>query len=143
MSSHREQTLIDSPLEVTWDLVAKPSRYPSWWPRIIEVDGQRFEEGDEFVQVIKDPSGTRRSNFLIERRDELRQLRMSCQLTGMYADWTLTAAQDGTFVELELGMEPRSMRLRAFDAALGRRYFRKWSEESIAALHEVARNRTT
>ena len=49
---------------------------------MIEVDGEAFEEGDEFVQVIKDPMGETSSSFLIERRDEMREIRMSCQLTG-------------------------------------------------------------
>jgi hypothetical protein len=138
MSSHREQALIDAPLDAAWDLVATPSRYPSWWPRVIEVNGERFEEGDEFVQVIKNPAGTGTSSFLIERRDELRELRMSCQLTGMFAHWTLTSAQDGTFVDLTMGMEPRRLRDRLADSAIGRNYFRKWSQESLEALRDAA-----
>ena len=141
MSSHRQQALLDAPLESTWELVATPTLYPTWWPRIIEVDGQKFEEGDEFVQVIKDPSGETSSSFLIERRDELRELRMSCQLTGMFAHWTLTAAQDGTFVELEMGMEPLRLRDRLADITIGRSYFRRWSERSLEGLREAARTR--
>jgi hypothetical protein len=137
MSSHRRQALVDAPLEATWELVATPTLYPTWWPRIIEVDGERFEEGDEFVQVIRDPAGESSSSFLIERRDELRELRMSCRLTGMYAHWTLTAAQDGTFVDLEMGMEPRRLRDRLSDAAIGRAYFRRWSEKSLNGLREA------
>ena len=66
---------------------------------------------------------------------------MSCQLTGAFAHWTLTAAQDGTFVELEMGMQPQRLRYRLFDAAIGRTYFRKWSDESLAALRDAARER--
>ena len=143
MSSHRQQALLDVPLESAWELVATPTLYPTWWPRIIEVDGQRFEEGDEFVQVIKDPTGSTSSSFLIERRDELREIRMSCELTGTFAHWKLTSAQDGTFVELEMGMEPRRLRHRLLDAAAGRSYFRKWSEESLNALRKVARKPPT
>jgi uncharacterized protein YndB with AHSA1/START domain len=141
MSSHRQQAHIDSPLESTWQLVATPTLYPNWWPRVIEVDGEEFEEGDEFVQVVRDPSGETSSNFLIERRDELREIRMSCQLTGAFAHWTLTAAQDGTFVDLEMGMEPTKLRYRLMDATIGQRYFRKWSDESLAALASAARER--
>jgi hypothetical protein len=50
-----------------WSFVGAPGCYPEWWPRVVEVEGERFEEGDEFVQIIRDPSGTVRSNFLIER----------------------------------------------------------------------------
>ncbi|HYH61986.1 MAG TPA: SRPBCC family protein [Solirubrobacterales bacterium] len=138
MSSHRQQAHLDVPLESAWELVATPTLYPAWWPRVIEVDGQEFEEGDEFVQVIRDPTGKTSSSFLIERRDEMREIRMSCRLTGAFAHWTLTAAQDGTFVELEMGMQPQRLRYRLFDAAIGRSYFRKWSDESLAALRDAA-----
>jgi len=138
MSSHRQQAHLDVPLEPAWELVATPTLYPAWWPRVIEVDGQEFEEGDEFVQVIRDPTGKTSSSFLIERRDEMREIRMSCRLTGAFAHWTLTAAQDGTFVELEMGMQPQRLRYRLFDAAIGRSYFRKWSDESLAALRDAA-----
>ncbi len=143
MSSHRQQAHFDVPLESAWELVATPTLYPAWWPRVIEVDGQRFEEGDEFVQVVRDPTGKTSSSFLIERRDEMREIRMSCQLTGAFAHWTLTSAQDGTFVELEMGMQPRRLRYRLIDAAIGRSYFRKWSDESLTALGDAARERVT
>jgi uncharacterized protein YndB with AHSA1/START domain len=141
MSSLRQQAVIDSPLESTWELVATPNLYPNWWPRVIEVDGREFEQGDEFVQVIRDARGTTSSNFLIERREEFREIRMSCQLSGTFAHWTLTAAQDGTFVDLEMGMEPRKLRYRLVDATIGQRYFRKWSEESLDGLRDAARGR--
>ncbi len=139
MSAHRQQAHLDAPLEAVWTLVGAPSRYPEWWPRVIEVRGERFEEGDEYAQVTQDPSGSVQSNFLVERRDDLREIRMSCQLTGTYAHWLLTPAQGGTFVELEMGMEPRRLGHRLFDVAMGRRYFRSWSEQSLEALRAAAR----
>ncbi len=133
---------MDVPIEPAWELVATPTLYPSWWPRVIEVEGQEFEQGDEFVQVTRDPIGqTHQTNMLIESREELREIRMSCRQTGAFANWTLTAAQNGTFVDLELGLEPKSLLYRLGDAALGRRYFRKWSDESLDALREAARER--
>ncbi len=105
---------------------------------MIEVDGERFEEGDEYAQVTRDRSGSTQSSFLIERRDDFHEIRMSCQLTGTYAHWLLTPAQGGTFVELEMGMEPRHLGLRLFDASVGRRYFRRWSEQSLDALVQAA-----
>ena len=139
MSAHRQQAHLDSPLEVVWDLVGRPNRYPEWWPRIIEVRGERFEEGDEWVQVTKDPTRKVETSFLLERRENLREIRMSCQLTGAYAHWLLTPAQGGTFVELEMGMQPRRLSDRVADIAIGRRYFRRWSEQSLEALSTAAR----
>jgi hypothetical protein len=139
MTSHRQQAHLDAPLERAWSFVATPSNYPAWWPRVVEVNGESFEEGDEYVQVTRSPTGTDETSFLIERRDELREIRMSCQLSGMYAHWWLTAAQDGTFVELEMGLEPQRLGDRVFDVTVGGRYFRKWSQQSLDALREAAR----
>jgi Polyketide cyclase / dehydrase and lipid transport len=138
MSVHRQHAVVDAPLEVVWGLVATPSRYPEWWPRVIEVRGERFEEGDEYAQVTRSPMGRSESNFLLERRDNLHEIRMSCQLTGMYADWLLTPAQGGTFVEVEMGMQPRRLGDRIIDRALGRSYFRRWTNQSLDGLREAA-----
>jgi hypothetical protein len=137
MSVHRQQALVDAPLDVVWGLVGTPSRYPEWWPRVIEVRGERFEEGDEYVQVTKAPIGRSETNFLLERRDDLREIRMSCQLTGMYATWLLTSAQGGTF-EVEMGMQPRRLADRIIDRAVGRSYFRGWTNQSLEGLREAA-----
>jgi uncharacterized protein YndB with AHSA1/START domain len=138
MSAHRHQALVDAPLEVVWDLVGTPRRYPEWWPRVIEVRGERFEEGDEYAQVTRDPIGTTESNFLLARRDDLREIRMVCQRTGMYANWLLTPAQGGTFVEVEMGMEPRGLAPRLFDRAAGKTYFRRWTTQSLDGLRDAA-----
>jgi uncharacterized protein YndB with AHSA1/START domain len=139
MSEYRQQAHLDAPLESVWTLVASPMRYPEWWPKVIEVHGERFEEGDEYAQVTKDPTGKVESTFLLERLNDLREIRMSCQLTGSYAHWFLTEAQGGTFVHLEMGMLPKRFGDRLFDIAMGRRYFRRWSEQSLDALKEAAR----
>ena len=137
MSACREHAHLDAPLEEVWRLVGSPTRYPEWWPRVIEVQGERFEQGDEFAQVTKGAVGKEATNFLIEHREDLRALRMSCQVTGMYADWLLTPAQGGTFVELELGMLPRRLGDRVFDRALGRPYFRRWAGQSLDGLRRA------
>jgi hypothetical protein len=139
MSAHRQQAHLDAPLEAVWGLVGSPSRYPEWWPRVIEVKGERFEEGDEYAQVTRKPTTNRvRTNFLIERRDDMREIRMSCQLTGAYAHWLLTPAQGGTFVELEMGMEPKRLSDRLVDMTTGRLFFRSWSQQSLDGLRKAA-----
>ena len=119
MSAYLRQAHIDAPVDVVWGFVGGPGRYPEWWPRVIEVRGERFEEGAEYVQGTRDPTSTVETNFLLERRADLREIRMSCQLTGMFAHWLLTPAQGGTFVELRMGMEPRRLGDRLFDLTLG------------------------
>ena len=51
---------------------------------MIEVHGERFEEGDRYVQVTSEPIGKMKTNFLIERARDLRDIRMRCELTGTY-----------------------------------------------------------
>jgi uncharacterized protein YndB with AHSA1/START domain len=137
MSAHRQQAHLEAPLEAVWELVGSPAHYPEWWPRVIEVRGERFEEGDGWTQVTTNPSGKIESNFLLERRDNLRGIRMSCQLTGTYAEWLLTPAAGGTFVELEMGMQPRRIGDRVFDRVAGKQYFRRWATQSIDGLRDA------
>jgi uncharacterized protein YndB with AHSA1/START domain len=138
MSTAKRQAMIDAPVESIWDLVGNPARHPEWWPRVIEVRGEHFDEGDEYVQVTRGPVGTDETRFLVERRDDLREVMLRCQLTGTYAQWTLTGAQGGTFVDLEMGMDPKALQHKVFDVALGRRYFKRWAEESIDGLERAA-----
>jgi Polyketide cyclase / dehydrase and lipid transport len=141
MSAYRQHAHLEAPLDVVWGLVGTPRRYPEWWPRVIEVRGERFEQGDEYAQVTTSAGGTKETNFLLERRDNLRAIRMSCQLTGTYAEWLLTPAQGGTFVELEMGMQPRRLSDRLFDGTAGKRYFRHWADQSLDGLRDAALDR--
>lgn len=137
MDAHRQQAHLEAPLEAVWELVATPSRYPEWWPRVIEVHGERFEQGDEFAQVTQGPFGKINTNFLLDRRDNLREIRMTCQLSGTYADWVLTEAQGGTFVELEMGIHPRRVPDRVFASVLGRSWYRRWANSSLDGLRDA------
>lgn len=139
MAADRQQAHLDAPVDSVWALVGNPQRFPEWWPRVIEVQGERFEEGEEYVQVTKSPVGTSETRWLLDRHDELRAIRMTCQQTGTYASWSLTEARGGTFVDLEMGMQPTRLGDRLFNATLGKGYFRRWGQESLAALQAAAR----
>jgi uncharacterized protein YndB with AHSA1/START domain len=143
MSATRRQAVIDAPVDDVWDLVGDPSRHPEWFPRVIEVKGERFEEGEAYAQVTKDPIGTSQTDFVIERLDNMREIRFACQKTGMYAHWLLTDAQGSTFVDVEMGMQPKSVGNRVFDAEAGRMYFRRWLEQSIDTQRAAARRART
>lgn len=134
MSAIRRQAVIDAPVEEVWSLVGDPRRHPEWFPRVVEVNGQRFEEGEEYAQITKQGRGTIETEFLIERLDNLREIKFACQRTGMYAHWLLTDAQGDTFVDVEMGMQPKSTGDKVFDAVLGRVYFRRWLDQSLDAL---------
>ena len=62
---------------------------------------------------------------------------MSCQLTGTYAQWLLTPALGGTFIELEMGMSPKRLSYRLLDLAIGKRYLEAWSQQLLDALRNA------
>jgi uncharacterized protein YndB with AHSA1/START domain len=143
MSAYRQQAHLDAPVEAIWELVGNPARHPEWWPRVIEVTGTRFEEGEEYVQVTRGPVGREQTRFLVERREDMREIRMRCQASGTYAHWLLTEARGGTFVDLEMGMQAKTVPNRLFDTVGGRRYFRRWAAQSVEALGRAAVNPAT
>jgi hypothetical protein len=138
MSACRSQALINAPPGKVWDLVGDPRRHPDWWPRVIEVRGERFDEGSNYAQVTRSPTGRIETTMTVEHLEDLREIHMRCMTTGTYAHWLLTEAQGETFVEVEFGMDPKGVGDRFFDAMLGKLYFRRWLDQSIKGLEEVA-----
>ena len=136
MSAIKRQAVIDAPVEEVWSLVGDPRRHPEWFPRVVEVNGQRIEEGQHYAQITKQARGTIETEFMIERLDNLHEIRFACQQSGMYAHWLLTDAQGDTFVDVEMGMQPKSTGDKVFDAVLGRVYFRRWLDQSLDALRD-------
>ena len=140
MSEVREQALVDAPVAAVWELVGDPSRYPDWLPRVFEIQGERFEEDAAFIQVSRHPLvGRSEAHFLIDRMDELREIRMHCILSGMYVHWQLTEARGGSFVDAAFGMDPLRSRDRLIDATIGRRFFRRWLNEAVESLKAAAK----
>jgi uncharacterized protein YndB with AHSA1/START domain len=133
VSAYRHQALIEAPIERVWELVGNPVRHPEWFPRVVEVRGDSFRPGDAFVQVTQQPIRAATTTFEIDRLEDMRELSFHCRDTGMHVHWLLTAARDDTFVEAEFGMEPTGLTYRAFDATVGRMYFRRWLEQSLDA----------
>jgi Polyketide cyclase / dehydrase and lipid transport len=140
MSAIRRQALIGAPPQVIWDLVGDPRRHPQWWPRVIEVRGERFDEGSNYAQVSRSATSRIETVMRVERLEDLREIHMRCTNTGTYARWLLTEAQGDTFVDVEFGMQPVGVGNRVFDAAFGRLYFRRWLEQSLASLEEAAKH---
>jgi uncharacterized protein YndB with AHSA1/START domain len=139
MSSYRQELLIECPVERVWELVGDPRRHPEWWPRVVEVDGvEEVVAETEFVQTTRSIGGEIETTMRIEELEDLRQIHLRCMDTGTFANWRLTEAQGATFAELEMGMAPTSASMRAFDLVLGRRYFRRWSEQAIDGLRRAS-----
>ncbi len=139
MSAVQEAAQLDAPVPTVWELVGDPRRYPEWFPRVLEVAGERYEEGGQFVMVTHHPViGRDEPEMLIDQMDDLREIRMHCTISGMFVHWQLTDAQGGTFVHAEFGMDPERRRDRIKDVVGGRRFFRRWLEEAIGGLKSAA-----
>jgi uncharacterized protein YndB with AHSA1/START domain len=50
-------------------------------------------------------------------------------------------AQDGTFIDGEMGMDPQRLSGRVFDAVAGRRYFSSWLRSTLDGLGNAAAKR--
>jgi hypothetical protein len=141
MSDCRQQTWIDAPVEVVWGLVRDVNRHAEWWPKIVEVECEGLEEGCTYRQVTETPFGYQDLDVLVDRLDELREMRIRCVNTGTFVDVALTDMRGGTLVDARFGMEPLTARTKVFDAIAGKRYFRRWLEQSLDAMQRVARER--
>ena len=137
MSICRNQALINAPPSRVWDLVGDPRRHPEWWPRVIEVRGEQFDEGSNYAQVTREPFGKIETIMEIERLDDLRQIHMRCTKTGTYAHWLLTEAQGDTFVEVEFGMDPIRVSDWIADKTFATLYFRRWLNQSLDGLEDA------
>ena len=111
---------------------------------MVEVDCDQVAEGCEYREVIKVPlTGTAERQFRIDELDDPERFHIRCVNTGAFVALELTAAQDGTFVAGEAGMEPKTVGFRVFDAVAGRRYFDRWLEASLEAMRRVAGERAS
>jgi carbon monoxide dehydrogenase subunit G len=141
LSRCRKQVFIPAPREVVWSLVTDVDRHPEWWPGVLEVDCDEVGPGCEYREVIKVPFGTAERLFRIDDFDDPARFHINCVNTGAFVSIDLTAAQGGTFVAAEAGMNPKTVGLKVFDPVAGRRYFDRWLDRSLEAMREVATER--
>ena len=139
MGSYRHQTLIEAPVEAVWAQVGDPNRYPEWAGEIVEVDGlDTVEPGARYEQEGKTPfGGTRKTEFVVEAFDEMREISVRCTVSGWYLHWLLTGAGNDTFTEVQVGMDPTHVGYRAVDAAVGKRWYRRTAETTLEQLRKT------
>lgn len=132
-SSWRQQALIEAPVADVWALVGDPNRFPEWAAHVVAITGLAAVEGGEtFTQTSKTMLGEHDTTFKIEELDELHAIKLRCVDSGFYSRWVLTEAQEATFIDIEVGIEPTALRYRAMMAAQGgKRYFRKLADDSL------------
>jgi Polyketide cyclase / dehydrase and lipid transport len=108
MSSWKQQALIEAPVAEVWGLLCDPNQGSRLSEDVIAVTGApvRIEKGSTFKMTSRGPLGMKgTTTFKVEELEDMREVKVQCQVTGFYTHWILTEAQGGTFTELELGVE--------------------------------------
>ena len=140
--SSRQQTFIDAPLGVVWELAADPDRQTEWWPDTITfecIDGN-FEQGCHIrnVQSRPWPMSDLETTLEVDRMIPGKELVIRCMDTGTYTRSVLTEGQGGTFIEMEAGNDPKSLSTRIQVAMAGERMFRRWVEHALEGIRTAA-----
>jgi uncharacterized protein YndB with AHSA1/START domain len=141
--SSTQQAHIQAPPTTIWSLVGDPNRHPDWWPEMLEADCADLEEGCRYRGVVKGPFGAEEHEMLIEELDNLEEVSISCEGTGVTTRFRLTEAQGGTFVEGCFSIEPNSLGMKVIGTLYGRRYLRSWLERSLENLKRAAEQAPT
>jgi uncharacterized protein YndB with AHSA1/START domain len=136
----RHQAFVSAPARNVWELVGRPDRHPEWWPEIVEVQGKQFGRGCSYCQIAEQGDQVSETEFKVERLEELKELVVRCEETGMYMRWLLTEAQEGTFVDAEFGIDPKLAAAvdSEFDPAASKDQLRRWLHSSLDGLAVVA-----
>jgi uncharacterized protein YndB with AHSA1/START domain len=141
---YRHQALIDSPVEDVWAVVSDPRTHPEWWPDVVAVQlDEPLVEGGEYTRTSKPVPflDAMESVWVAERLEDLKEARFRCTISGSWARFTLTPAQGETYVELESGIDPTTLRWRLMNA-MGSRFLKDWIVKVLDALPgEVAARR--
>jgi uncharacterized protein YndB with AHSA1/START domain len=138
MPSWRQQALIEAPVEEVWGAVGDPRAYPAWASDVVAVTGLAEVEPDaEFQQVSKMPFGEAETTYRIEALEDMREIKLRCTQSGYYSRWVLTEAQDQTFMDVEVGIEPTALQYRLMFGAMGKRHLRRITEDSLDGLRRL------
>ena len=151
MASWKQQALIEAPVAEVWDVLCDPERGPEWSEDVIAVTGAptKVEKGSTFDITGRGPLGVKTTTrFRVEEFEDMHELKMKCQASGFYSHWLLTQAQDGTFAEVELGVEPidsrPSFRGKAAAVLHTKSYLRRQVEKLLDGLRAaVTRDRSS
>ena len=129
------QAMIEAPVEVVWALVGDPPGYDAWWPRVVRVETADIAPGCAYRQVMQGPLGREETHTVeIEELDDCHVVQVRCVEPGVVMRWALTKAREGTFVDAAFGVEIDSFGKRILGAVGGKRFMRRWLEESVEAL---------
>jgi hypothetical protein len=141
--SYRHQALIDAPVAEVWEVVSDPRTHPEWWPDVVRIDApEELALGDEYVHSGKVMPFVDALDavWVVERFEELKEAQFRCTMSGSYARFQLTPAQEHTYVEMEVGMDPTTWRWRVAEPFFGLQY-KRWVLAVLDALPAAIHSR--
>ena len=136
MGTYRHQALIEASVEDVWAVVSDPRTHPEWWPDVVDVQlDEPLVEGGEYTRTSKPVPflDAMESVWVAERLEDMKEARFRCTVSGSWARFTLTPAQGETYVELESGIDPTTLRWRLMNAMSGR-FLKDWIVKVLDAL---------
>jgi uncharacterized protein YndB with AHSA1/START domain len=140
---YRHQALIEAPIEDVWEVVSDPRTHPEWWPEVVAVNapedleaGGEYEHSSKLIPFVDAVTAV----WVAERLEHLKEAGFRCTMSGTFARFSLTPAQENTFVEVETGMDPTSLRWRFAATVMGPAY-KRWTLEVLDALPRAIRLR--
>ncbi|MFM8762371.1 MAG: SRPBCC family protein [Solirubrobacterales bacterium] len=144
MPRGRRSGRFDAPQGEVWRLVSDPGQLPSWWPRVVRVEGISGS-GDRFTEVLRTDSGRDlRADFTVVQREkptlwhfaqEIGDDPFSKVLSRSETIIELDGDDSGTTVAIEIDRRLRGMaRLGGF---LFRGATRRHIEEALDRLEEI------
>lgn len=140
----RRSRRIEAPQGELWRLVSDPGQLPSWWPRVVRVEGISGS-GDRFTEVLRTDSGRDlRADFTVVEREKPRLWHFAQEIGDDPFSRVLSRSEtiielDGdeseTTVAIEIDRRLRGMaRLGGF---LFRGATRRHIEEALDRLEEI------
>ena len=121
--TYRHQALIDAPVEDVWAIVSDPRTHPEWWPDVVDVQlDEPLVEGGEYTRTSKPVPflDAMESVWVAERLEDLKEARFRCRSRAVGRASRSRRRRGETFVELESGMDPTTLRWRLMNAMSGR-----------------------
>jgi hypothetical protein len=140
MASWKQQALIEAPVEAIWALLASPDRYTEWAAEAVEVTGvpTRIEKGATFEQTSRGAIRGGTTVMKVAELEDLREIKLQCQMSGYYSHWRLTEAQGQTFTDVELGVEPIGLHGQFARAIMTKSHLRQVAEDSLDGLRRAS-----
>jgi uncharacterized protein YndB with AHSA1/START domain len=140
VATWKQQALIEAPVEMIWSLLGNPERYAEWAADSVAVTGvpTEIQRGSTFQNTSPGLIRGSTTTFKVEELEDLREIKLRCQMSGYYSHWRLTEARGETFTDVEFGVEPIGLQGRLAQVAMTKHHLRQVADESLDGLRRAA-----